>query len=76
VATFRRGLTTSDRRQHILALTKLGKKITRRAITISPMITNEMLGDLTSPERKQIVLLLQKIISGKGKRREIAQSGA
>jgi MarR family transcriptional regulator, lower aerobic nicotinate degradation pathway regulator len=53
----------SDRRQHILTLTKLGKKITRRAIAISPMITDKMLGGLSSQERKQIVLLLQKIIS-------------
>ena len=53
----------SDRRQHVLALTRLGKKFTRRGITVAPMITNEMLARLNTRERKQIVVLLQKIIT-------------
>jgi MarR family transcriptional regulator, lower aerobic nicotinate degradation pathway regulator len=53
----------SDRRQHVLGLTKLGKKTTRRAIAISPVITDKMLAVLNAQERKQIVTLLQKIIT-------------
>ena len=53
----------NDRRQHVLRLTKLGKKITQRAVDISPMISNKMLANLNARGRKQIVTLLQKIIT-------------
>jgi len=53
----------NDRRQHVLGLTKLGKKTTQRAVAIAPMITNKMLAHLNTRERKQIVTLLHKIVT-------------
>jgi DNA-binding MarR family transcriptional regulator len=50
-----------DRRQHVLTLTTLGQRITRRAIAIAPEITKSMLEGLNAAERRQIVALLRKI---------------
>ena len=51
-----------DRRQHVLGLTRLGERTTRRAIAIAPGITEQMLERLNAAERKQIIKLLCKII--------------
>lgn len=51
-----------DRRQHVLALTELGRKTTRRAIAVAPAITDQMLQRLDCAERKQIIDLLRKMV--------------
>jgi DNA-binding MarR family transcriptional regulator len=51
----------ADRRQHILSLTKLGRKVVERAIEVAPSITEKMLQPLNSQERTQILHLLRKI---------------
>ena len=50
-----------DRRQHVLSLTTLGQRITRRAIAVAPEITERMLERMNAVERRQIVALLRKI---------------
>jgi MarR family transcriptional regulator, lower aerobic nicotinate degradation pathway regulator len=52
-----------DRRQHVLGLTKLGQRITRRAMRVAPVITEKMLERLSDNERRQIVKLLRKIVT-------------
>jgi MarR family transcriptional regulator, lower aerobic nicotinate degradation pathway regulator len=52
----------NDRRQHVLGLTQLGRRITLRAVAIAPRITEKMLEHLNAAERKQIVKLLRKIV--------------
>ena len=51
----------TDRRQHVLALTSLGRKVVERAIKVAPSITEKMLQPLNGPERRQIVHLLRKL---------------
>lgn len=51
-----------DRRQHVLALTKLGQRTARRAIAVAPAITDKMLENLNAMECKQIINLLRKIV--------------
>jgi MarR family transcriptional regulator, lower aerobic nicotinate degradation pathway regulator len=50
-----------DRRQHVLALTALGRKVVERALEVAPGITAKMLQPLDAPERRQIVRLLRKL---------------
>lgn len=54
---------THDRRQNVLALTKLGQRTARRAIAVAPAITDQMLEHLNATECKQIVKLLRKIVA-------------
>jgi MarR family transcriptional regulator, lower aerobic nicotinate degradation pathway regulator len=51
----------TDRRQHVLGLTKLGHKVVERALAVAPSITEKMLEPLNATERRQIVKLLRKI---------------
>ena len=53
----------NDRRQHVLSLSRLGQKVTRRAVAVAPAITEKMLEQLNASERKQIVALLRKIVN-------------
>lgn len=55
-------LDPNDRRQHMLALTRLGQETTQRGLAIAPGITEKMLEPLNAAERKQIVRLLRKIV--------------
>ena len=52
-----------DRRQHVLALSELGRRTARRAIAVAPSITDQMLERLTTAERKRVIKLLRKIVT-------------
>ena len=51
----------ADRRIHALHLTDTGQELLDRAIAIAVAYEQELCGDLSSPEREQLLELLQRV---------------
>jgi len=51
----------ADRRVHALHLTDAGQELLARAFTIAVAYEQELCGDLSSPEREQLLELLQRV---------------